>query len=139
MHLSALQQATGEAIYVDDMPSYKDELYAAIVDSTRPHAEIVNIDISEAKEVEGFVDFISVKDIPEQGSNKTGVLDLFDEEVFADEKVAIIIMRLVKSQNFTSSTKTLQGSMQILVHFITLHIACKSFHDRNFHISKEIT
>ena len=35
MHLSALQQATGEAIYVDDMPSYKDELYAAIVDSDK--------------------------------------------------------------------------------------------------------
>ena len=87
MHLSALQQATGEAIYVDDMPSYKDELYAAIVDSTRPHAEIVNVDISEAKEVEGFVDFISVKDIPEQGSNITGAVAEFDEEVFADKKV----------------------------------------------------
>ena len=90
MHLSALQQATGEAIYVDDMPSYRDELYAAIVDSKRPHAEIVNIDISEAEKVEGFVDFISVKDIPEQGSNKTGALGKFDEEVFADKKVAII-------------------------------------------------
>ena len=87
MHLSALQQATGEAIYVDDMPSYKDELYAAIVDSTRPHAEIVNIDISEAKEVEGFVDFIYVKDIPEQGSNITGAVGVLDEEVFADKKV----------------------------------------------------
>ena len=87
MHLSALQQATGEAIYVDDMPSYKDELYAAIVDSTRPHAEIVNIDISEAEKVEGFVDFICVKDIPEHGSNKTGPGTLIDEDVFADKEV----------------------------------------------------
>ena len=87
MHLSALQQATGEAIYVDDMPSYKDELYAAIVDSTRPHAEIVSIDISEAEKVEGFVDFVSVKDIPERGSNMTGALGILDEEVFADKKV----------------------------------------------------
>ena len=87
MHLSALQQATGEAIYVDDMPSYKDELYAAIVDSERPHAEIVNIDISEAEKVEGFVDFICVKDIPEQGSNITGAVVVLDEEVFADKKV----------------------------------------------------
>ena len=87
MHLSALQQATGEAIYVDDMPSYKDELYAAIVDSTRPHAEIVNIDISEAKKVDGFVDFIYVKDIPEQGSNKTGPGTHTDEDVFADKEV----------------------------------------------------
>ena len=87
MHLSALQQATGEAIYVDDMPSYKDELYAAIVDSTRPHAEIVSIDISEAEKVEGFVDFVSVKDIPERGSNITGAVAALDEEVFADKKV----------------------------------------------------
>ena len=92
MHLSALQQATGEAIYVDDMPSYKDELYAAIVDSTRPHAEIVNIDISEAEKVEGFVDFISAKDIPEGGSNKTGALGKLDEEVFADKEVVYEIL-----------------------------------------------
>ena len=90
MHLSALQQATGEAIYVDDMPSYKDEFYAAIVDSTRPHAEIVNIDISKAKEVEGFVSFICAKDIPEGGNNKTGALGVLDEEVFADVKVLYI-------------------------------------------------
>ena len=90
MHLSALQQATGEAIYVDDMPSYKDELYAAIVDSEKPHAEIVSIDISEAEKVEGFVDFIYVKDIPEQGSNMTGAVAAIDEEVFADKKVGII-------------------------------------------------
>ena len=90
MHLSALQQATGEAIYVDDMPSYKDELYAAIVDSTRPHAEIVSIDISEAEKVEGFVDFVCVKDIPEQGSNKTGPGGRSDEDVFADKEVCII-------------------------------------------------
>ena len=88
MHLSALQQATGEAIYVDDMPSYKDEVYAAIVDSTRPHAEIINIDTSEAEKVEGFIDFICVKDIPEQGSNKTGAVCHLDEEVFADKKVS---------------------------------------------------
>ena len=94
MHLSALQQATGEAIYVDDMPSYKDELYAAIVDSERPHAEIVNIDTSEAEKVEGFVDFICVKDIPEKRHNITGAVVALDEEVFADKKVTTI--RIIK-------------------------------------------
>ena len=99
MHLSALQQASGEAIYVDDMPSYKDELYAAIVDSKRPHAEIVSIDISEAKEVEGFVDFISVKDIPEQGSNKTGPGGRYDEDVFADNEVLLISLYQLHSHS----------------------------------------
>ena len=76
-------------MYVDDMPSYKDELYAALVESTRPHAEILNIDISKAEKVEGFVDFVCVKDIPEQGSNKTGPYGVFDEEVFADKEVFV--------------------------------------------------
>jgi len=89
MHLSALKQATGEAIYVDDMPSYKDELYVAIVVSSRPHAEIVDVDISEAAEVEGFVDFVSVKDIPEGGSNLVGTTEIVDENVFADKKVCL--------------------------------------------------
>jgi len=95
MHLSALQQATGEAIYVDDMPSYKDELYAAIVVSSRPHAEIVDVDISEAAEVEGFVDFVSVKDIPEGGSNFTGPVGVADEEVFADKKVGKFLSKII--------------------------------------------
>ena len=83
MHLSALQQSTGEAVYVDDMPSYKDELHAAVVVSSRPHAEIVDIDISEAAIVEGFVDFVCAKDIPEGGRNLVAT----DEEVFANDKV----------------------------------------------------
>ena len=90
MHLSALQQAAGEATYVDDMPSYNDELYAAIIDSTRPYVEIVNIDISEAEKVEGFVDFICVKDIPERGTNITGAVVDMDKEVFADKEVIAI-------------------------------------------------
>ena len=87
MHLSALQQATGEAVYVDDMPSYKDELHATVVVSSRPHAVIVDIDISEAAKVEGFVDFVCVNDIPEGGRNLLEV----DDEVFADGKVRICV------------------------------------------------
>ena len=38
MHLSALQQATGEAAYIDDLPSLTGELYAGLVISDRAHA-----------------------------------------------------------------------------------------------------
>jgi xanthine dehydrogenase/oxidase len=38
-HLSALKQSTGEAEYLDDMPSQNRELYGAFVLSTRAHAE----------------------------------------------------------------------------------------------------
>ncbi|KAF3856979.1 hypothetical protein F7725_008838 [Dissostichus mawsoni] len=42
MHLSALQQATGEALYCDDVPLYENELYLALITSTKAHANIIN-------------------------------------------------------------------------------------------------
>uniref|UniRef100_A0A8C1N623 xanthine dehydrogenase n=1 Tax=Cyprinus carpio TaxID=7962 RepID=A0A8C1N623_CYPCA len=70
MHLSALKQATGEAIYCDDIPCYENELHLALVTSTKAHALIKSIDTSDAMAVPGVVAFISAKDIP--GSNMTG-------------------------------------------------------------------
>lgn len=40
MHLSALKQATGEAVYCDDIPCYENELHLALVTSTEAHALI---------------------------------------------------------------------------------------------------
>lgn len=41
MHLSALKQATGEAVYCDDIPLYENELYLALVTSSKAHARIL--------------------------------------------------------------------------------------------------
>lgn len=41
MHLSALKQATGEAIYCDDIPQYENELYMALITSSKAHANIL--------------------------------------------------------------------------------------------------
>ena len=41
MHLSALKQATGEAIYCDDVPLYENELYLALITSSKAHARIL--------------------------------------------------------------------------------------------------
>jgi len=41
MHRSALAQATGEAVFCDDMPPIQGELFLALVTSTRPHASIL--------------------------------------------------------------------------------------------------
>lgn len=41
MHLSALKQATGEAVYCDDIPLYENELYAALITSSKAHANIL--------------------------------------------------------------------------------------------------
>lgn len=63
-HVSACKQATGEAIYIDDTPPFENELHAAFLLSTRAHAAILTVDLSEATQVEGFHAFFSAKDLP---------------------------------------------------------------------------
>nr|XP_045005149.1 xanthine dehydrogenase/oxidase [Jaculus jaculus] len=85
-HLAAGMQASGEAVYCDDIPCYENELALRLVTSTRAHAKITSIDTSEAKKVPGFVCFLSADDIP--GSNVTGICS--DETVFAKDKVTCV-------------------------------------------------
>ncbi|CAF2520096.1 unnamed protein product [Rotaria sp. Silwood2] len=90
-HRSAYLHTTGEAIYVDDMPSYINTLYASFVLSTKANARIKHIDIEEASKVAGFVSFVNYIDVP--GSNKlTGLLT--DEEVFVSS-VALCIGAII--------------------------------------------
>lgn len=41
MHQSGIKHATGEAVYVADLPSVDGELFLAVVTSSRAHAKIV--------------------------------------------------------------------------------------------------
>uniref|UniRef100_H0WGC0 Xanthine dehydrogenase/oxidase n=1 Tax=Otolemur garnettii TaxID=30611 RepID=H0WGC0_OTOGA len=85
-HLAADMQASGEAVYCDDIPRYENELSLRLVTSTRAHAKINSIDTSEAKKVPGFVCFLSADDIP--GSNLTGIGN--DETIFAKDEVTCV-------------------------------------------------
>ncbi|XP_058407487.1 xanthine dehydrogenase/oxidase isoform X3 [Diceros bicornis minor] len=85
-HLAAALQASGEAVYCDDIPRYENELSLRLVTSTRAHAKIKSIDTSEAQNVPGFVCFLSADDIP--GSNKTGLFN--DETVLAKDEVTCV-------------------------------------------------
>ncbi|XP_026751930.2 xanthine dehydrogenase [Galleria mellonella] len=84
-HMSALKQATGEAIYCDDMPVAENELYLAFVLSTKAHAKLISIDPSKALKETGVVAFFSAKDITTH-QNTIGPI-YHDEELFAREKV----------------------------------------------------
>nr|XP_056708333.1 xanthine dehydrogenase/oxidase [Euleptes europaea] len=86
VHLSAAKQASGEAVYCDDIPHYENELYLTLVTSTKAHAKIISVDTAEAQKVPGFVRFVSAKDVP--GSNVTGMKD--DEKVFAETTVTCV-------------------------------------------------
>ncbi|XP_069471537.1 aldehyde oxidase 1-like [Ambystoma mexicanum] len=83
-HLSAIKQATGEAMYVDDIPRMDRELFLVFVTSTRAHAKILKIDDTEARKVPGVVDVITAKDVP--GSNQLAVGD----ELFASDEVITV-------------------------------------------------
>ncbi|XP_074641263.1 xanthine dehydrogenase/oxidase-like isoform X2 [Tubulanus polymorphus] len=83
-HMSAAKQATGEARYIDDIPPFKDELYLALVTSSKAHAEIVNVDTQAALSLPGVHAYIDHNDV--MGSNNVGVV-LPDELIFAEKKV----------------------------------------------------
>ncbi|GAB0088991.1 Xanthine dehydrogenase [Sergentomyia squamirostris] len=85
VHASAFKQATGEAIYCDDMPRFENELYLAFVLSSKSHARILNIDPTKALALPGVVAFYSAKDIPKEKNIYT--LLCGDEEIFISSTV----------------------------------------------------
>uniref|UniRef100_A0A1D1XDN3 xanthine dehydrogenase n=1 Tax=Anthurium amnicola TaxID=1678845 RepID=A0A1D1XDN3_9ARAE len=87
VHLSARLQVSGEAEYVDDMPTPLNTLHAALVLSTKPHARILSVDDSSAKCSPGFVGLFLYRDVP--GSNRIGPV-VRDEELFASEIVTCV-------------------------------------------------
>ena len=63
-HESADKQVAGEAIYVDDRPSLRGELHAAVGQSTQAHATILSMDLSAVKAAPGVIKVITVNDVP---------------------------------------------------------------------------
>uniref|UniRef100_A0A2K5QHE6 aldehyde oxidase n=1 Tax=Cebus imitator TaxID=2715852 RepID=A0A2K5QHE6_CEBIM len=68
MHLSGVKHATGEAIYCDDMPLVDQELFLTFVTSSRAHAKIVSIDLSEALSMPGVVDIMTAEHLSDVNS-----------------------------------------------------------------------
>ncbi|KAJ7265978.1 Molybdopterin-binding domain of aldehyde dehydrogenase-domain-containing protein [Mycena haematopus] len=85
-HLSGLLQATGAAVYVDDMPKVGNEVYGALVLSARAHAKIISVDVTNALEMEGVVSWVSHVDLPNERANWWGGTAL-DEVFFAVDEV----------------------------------------------------
>lgn len=80
---------TGEALYVNDILAHN-AVHLGFVLSTVPHAEIINVDFSEAVKLDGVAGYFGVSDIP--GNNVPGLqisnMNFPDNTtVFADKKV----------------------------------------------------
>ncbi|NP_001305103.1 aldehyde oxidase 4 [Macaca mulatta] len=87
MHQSAIKHTTGEAVYIDDMPCIDQELFLAPITSTRAHAKIISIDISEALALPGVVDVITAEDVP--GDNN------YQGEIFYAQNEIICVGQIV--------------------------------------------
>ncbi|KXJ57054.1 MAG: aldehyde oxidase, partial [Colwellia sp. Phe_37] len=65
-HESADKHVSGEALYIDDRPSLRGQLHAAVGQSTIAHGIIKHLDLSAVKTAEGVVAVITVDDVPGQ-------------------------------------------------------------------------
>lgn len=84
VHLSAFKQTTGEAVYCDDMPKWENELYLALVLSTKAHAKILSINPNDALKLPGVHRFFCAEDLSAH-SNEVGPI-FHDEYVFVPNK-----------------------------------------------------
>lgn len=78
-------QASGEAVYVDDIPSPTNCLYGAFVYSIKPSARIKGIHFKENSVPDGVLAVISCKDIPKGGQNVGMKFGFGTEPLFAEE------------------------------------------------------
>ncbi len=63
-HESADKHVSGEALYIDDRPSLRGQLHAAVGQSTIAHGIIKSLDLSAVKAAEGVVAVITVDNVP---------------------------------------------------------------------------
>jgi aerobic-type carbon monoxide dehydrogenase small subunit (CoxS/CutS family) len=84
--VDGIPKVTGKAIYTDDI-SLPNMLFASVLRSPHPCAQIISIDCSEAKKVPGVRAVLIAKDIP--GSNRYGSI-IKDQQYLAEEKVRYV-------------------------------------------------
>ncbi|KAM0951938.1 putative oxidoreductase [Dioscorea sansibarensis] len=77
-------QASGEAVFVDDLPSPKYCLYGSFIYSTKPLAQIKGIEFKSTLTSKKIIAVISHKDIPSGGENIGSMTMFGDEPLFAN-------------------------------------------------------
>ncbi|XP_058743165.1 abscisic-aldehyde oxidase-like isoform X1 [Vicia villosa] len=81
----AALQASGEAVFVDDIPSPPNCLHGAYIYSSKPLARVRSIKLSPELPLDGVRDVISSKDIPSGGENIGAKTVFGTEPLFAEE------------------------------------------------------
>ncbi|KAJ4833862.1 aryl-alcohol oxidase 2 [Turnera subulata] len=106
----AILQASGEAVYVDDIPSPKNCLHGSFIYSTKPLAIIKNIEFKSKSPPDGVTGLVSATDIPKGGENVGSKTIFGTEPLFADgltqccgERLAVVVADTQKHADFASN------------------------------------
>lgn len=128
MHLSGIKHATGEAIYCDDMPAVDRELFLTFVTSSRAHAKIVSIDLSEALSLPGVVDIITADHLQEANTFGTETFLATDEVHCVGYLVcAVIADSETRAKQAAKQVKVVYQDLEPLILTIEEAIQHKSF------------
>ncbi|XP_022756063.1 indole-3-acetaldehyde oxidase-like [Durio zibethinus] len=106
--VGATLQASGEAVYVDDIPSPRNCLHGAFIYSTEPLARVKGIKFKPESSLDGVTTVISFKDIP--GEN-VGAWTMFGTEpLYADEltqcagqRIALVVANTQKNADMAAN------------------------------------
>ncbi|CAK8538527.1 unnamed protein product [Lathyrus sativus] len=109
----AALQASGEAVFVDDIPSPPNCLHGAYIYSSKPLARVKSIKLSPELQLDGVRGVISSKDIPSGGENigsKTifGAEPLFVEEIArcVGDRLAVVVADSQKLADMAANSTT---------------------------------
>ncbi|GFS19663.1 indole-3-acetaldehyde oxidase [Elysia marginata] len=82
-------QASGEAVFVNDMPRFHNELYGAMVLTEVGSATLGSVDASEAMKIPGVTHFFTAKDIIGENNYKvsSGLFQFPPHELFVGKEV----------------------------------------------------
>jgi xanthine dehydrogenase large subunit len=102
LHESGLRHTSGEARYVDDLPTPSGMLLGWVVTSPHAHARITRRDGAKAREVPGVHAVLFAEDIP--GENNVGPV-VHDEPLFATDLVLFMgqSIALVVAENYQAA------------------------------------
>ncbi|KAH9519993.1 hypothetical protein Btru_071425 [Bulinus truncatus] len=115
--LTAPLQASGEAVFVNDIPTYQNELCAAFVLSDVAPATLESMDTSEALKMPGVYGFYSAQDIPEGSltislQGQSSILNQQREIFFSGQTLGMILAG-TQSQAYAAVKKVKVNYSQI--------------------------
>ncbi|KQK12821.1 hypothetical protein BRADI_1g06177v3 [Brachypodium distachyon] len=133
-------QASGEAVYVDDIPAPNDCLYGAFIYSTHPHAYIKGVNFKPSLASQKVITVITAKDIPSNGENVGSSFLMFGEEAlfadpiseFAGQNIGVVIAETQKYAYMAAKQVVIEYNTENLEPpILTIEDAIQ--HNRYFH------